>query len=75
MPVAPETDDWLEAGAALARLGGDAATKGRSFWNDALLAAQSARLGATLVTRNVADFRHLGRHIGVQAVAPFPHTP
>ena len=72
LPLAPETEDCLEAGAAVARLGGDAATKTRSFWNDALLAAQCARLGATVVTHNVADFRRLGRHIGVQALAPFP---
>jgi predicted nucleic acid-binding protein len=70
--VAPITDDWIMAGAAVARLGGEVVTKGRSFWNDALLAAQSARLGATLVTQNAADFRRLRRYTGVHAVAPFP---
>ncbi len=70
--IAPEREDWIAAGSALARLGGEAVTKGRSFWNDALLAAQCARLGATLVTHNMADFRRLGRHLDVRAVAPFP---
>jgi len=70
--LAPVDEDWLVAGAALARLGGDAVTKGRSFWNDALLGAQCARLGATLVTHNAADFRRLRRWIGVRAVPPFP---
>ena len=70
--VAPTADDWVVAGAALARLGGEGVTKGRSFWNDALLAAQCARLGAVLVTNNAADFRRLRRYIRVRAVAPFP---
>src|SRR5260221_13890766 len=50
--VAPATEDWTRASAAVARLGGKAVTKNRSFWNDALLAAQCARLGTTLVTSN-----------------------
>ena len=70
--LAPTSDDWLTAGSAMARLGGEHVTKGRSFWNDALLAAQCARLGATLVTSNAADFRRLRRYIGVRAVPPFP---
>jgi predicted nucleic acid-binding protein len=68
----PTADDWITAGTALARLGGDRVTKGRSFWNDALLAAQCARLGATLVTQNAADFRRLHRYVAVHAVPPFP---
>jgi predicted nucleic acid-binding protein len=70
--VAPEPDDWVSAGTAIVRLGGDAVTKSRLFWNHALLAAQCARLGATLVTHNVTDFRRLGRHLAVQVAAPFP---
>jgi predicted nucleic acid-binding protein len=70
--LAPEPEDWVAAGAALARLRGDAVTKGRSLWNDALLAAQCARLGVTLVTHNAADFRRLARHLAVRAAAPFP---
>lgn len=70
--LAPTSEDWLAAGGALSRLGGGAATKGRSFWNDALLAAQCARLGATLVTNNREDFKRLRRHFAVATVAPFP---
>jgi predicted nucleic acid-binding protein len=70
--VAPITDDWIAAGAALARLGGEGITKGRSFWNDALLAAQCARLDATLVTNNAKDFRRLRRYIAVRVSPPFP---
>lgn len=73
--VAPTADDWIGAGSAMARLGGEAATKTRSFWNDALLAAQCARLGATLVTGNRSDFRRLARHLPVRTVAPFPSPP
>ncbi len=47
-------------------------TKGRSFWNDALLAAQCSRLGATLITSNQADFKRLRTFTRVRAVAPFP---
>jgi predicted nucleic acid-binding protein len=70
--AAPTADDWLKAAASIARLGGGAVTKTRSFWNDALLAAQCARLGATLLTRNAADFKRLARHIPVRVVSPFP---
>lgn len=70
--VAPTVDDWTRAATAIARLGAEDVTKGRSFWNDALLAAQCARLGVTLLTHNGADFRRLGRYLGVRAVAPFP---
>jgi predicted nucleic acid-binding protein len=65
-------EDWIMAGSSIARLGGDAVTTGRSFWNDALLAAQCASVGATLVTTNTADFRRLTRYIPVKVAAPFP---
>ena len=74
--AAPTAEDWLGAGSALAKLGGDAVTKTRSFWNDALLAAQCARLGAILITHNRADFKRLARQIPVHSVPPFPsRTP
>lgn len=69
---APSPEDWIVAGSTVARLGGDAVTKGRSFWNDALLASRCASVGATLVTTNTADFRQLARYIPVKVVAPFP---
>jgi predicted nucleic acid-binding protein len=69
---APAAADWLEAGTAIARLGGAAVTKSRSVWNDALLAAQCARLDAVVVTSNTADFQRLGRVIPVRTAAPFP---
>ncbi len=71
-PLAPQTEDWLAASAAVGRLGGEAITKSRSFWNDALLAAQCARLNATLLTSNAKDFRRLGRHLSVEVREPFP---
>ncbi len=73
--TAPTVDDWISAGSAFAKLGGDAVTKTRSFWNDALLAAQCARLGATLVTRNRSDFKRLSRHLPVRTASPFPSPP
>lgn len=70
--AAPTSDDWMRAAWSVAKLGGGTVTRNRSFWNDALLAAQCARLGVTLVTHNGSDFRRLARHLGVRAVAPFP---
>lgn len=70
--LAPDPSDWIAAASAIAALGGDTVTKVRSFWNDALLAAQCARLGLTVVTRNGAGFRRLGRRLAVRTVAPFP---
>ena len=70
--AAPETTDWPRAARAVARLRGEAVTKSRSFWNDALLAAQCARMGATLVTHNLPDFRRLRPVLGIRAAAPFP---
>ncbi len=71
-PLAPQAEDWLAASVAVGRLGGKAITKSRSFWNDALLAAQCARLKATLLTSNAKDFRRLGRHLPVEVREPFP---
>ncbi len=71
-PLNPTADDWLQAAGVIARLGGDVVTKTRSFWNDSLLAAQCARVGAKLLTRNTEDFRRLRRYIAVRAVPPFP---
>ncbi|GJG86280.1 hypothetical protein tb265_14610 [Gemmatimonadetes bacterium T265] len=61
----PTHEDWMAAGAALQRLGGEEATRGRSFWNDLLIAASCARVSATLLTRNVEDFRPILRIIPV----------
>jgi predicted nucleic acid-binding protein len=72
VPLAPTPEDWVAAALTVTRLGGEAVTKSRSFWNDALLAAQCARLGATLITHNVSDFRRLGQHLALRAAAPFP---
>lgn len=59
---APSYGTWKEAGAALARLGGGAAS---GFYNDVLIAASCREHGVTLVTRNVRDFRR------IQTVLPF----
>lgn len=71
-PLAPTGGDWLSAASAIARLGEELVTKSRSFWNDAILAAQCERLGMTLVTENAQDFRRLRRFLKVEVIAPFP---
>ena len=67
--VTPSHDDWMTAASALADLGGDAITSRRSFWNDLLIAASCARVGAALMTRDADDFRRIRRAIPVQLVA------
>lgn len=69
--ITPTHADWLAAGDALNALGGEEATRGRSFWNDLLIAASCARVGATLVTRNATDFQRIQRAIPV-LVRPRP---
>ena len=69
--LTPTHADWITAGTALQQLGGDAATKGRSFWNDLLIAASCGRLGVTLLTRNTDDFRRIQRVVSV-SVQPRP---
>lgn len=44
----------------------------RSFANDILLAATARELGATVVTRNLADFNVIGRVVPIKAAAPWP---
>lgn len=68
---APNEGDWAKAAIAVARLESGPG-KSRSFWNDALLAAQSARLRCTLITSNRADFERLQRAIPVSIAPPFP---
>ena len=63
--VTPVHEDWLVAGEALRVLGGHAATKRRSFWNDVLIAASCLRAHATLVTSNADDFRRIRKVIPV----------
>jgi predicted nucleic acid-binding protein len=64
--LTPSHEDWLVAGDALRVLGGHAATKRRSFWNDAIIAASCLRVRATLVTSNAADFRRIRTVIPVE---------
>ena len=67
--VTPTHADWMTAGEALAQLGGDAATKGRSFWNDLLIAASCLRNDATVVTANAGDFARIRRILPVAVMA------
>ena len=70
----PSPDDWLVAAQVVVKLCGARITKSRSFWNDVLLAALCSRLGLTLVTANLPDFRRIGRHLPLESVAPFPRA-
>lgn len=66
--ITPSHDDWAFAGNAVRILGGDAVTARRSFWNDVLIATSCARVGATLLTSNKADFARIRRVIPVDIV-------
>lgn len=67
--LVPSHEDWVRAGRALVDLGGDAVTTRRSFWNDLLIAASCARVGALLMTRNADDFVRIRRTIPVDLVS------
>lgn len=69
--LAPIHDDWTMAARAVSRLEAGSG-KSRSFWNDALLAAQCARMGCTLITSNRGGFERLQGEIAVDIVEPFP---
>ena len=68
---APTADDWWTAG-DLVRTIGDRhdweVSKRREFQNDALIALTARRHGATLVTRNRADFSLLERSCRFRAL-------
>lgn len=58
---------------ALRRLGGFAGSLGtRAFANDMLIAATARELGATIVTRNLSDFRVIARVLPVRFEPPWP---
>lgn len=62
----PMTIDWLRAGNAIRRVGRQHSYEqvGRArLTNDALIAAMALRIGATILTRNSADFALLHDHI------------
>lgn len=44
----------------------------RSFGNDLLLAATARELGATVITRNLADFQLIGRVVDLKVASPWP---
>lgn len=67
--ITPSHDDWAFAGNAVRILGGDAVTARRSFWNDVLIATSCARVGATLLTSNKADFARIRRIVPVDIAA------
>ena len=59
----------------LRALGGYAASLAqRSFANDILLAATARELGATIITRNVADFQLIRRVVSFKYQAPWPEN-
>lgn len=69
--LAPSPRDWVVAATAT-RIAAAAEGKSRSLWNDALLAAQCARLGCVLITQNLRDFTRLQCEIPLEVAAPFP---
>lgn len=70
--VAPSVGAWIESGAVLAHVAPRDTVPTRSLANDVLLAATCREHGIVLVTRNLRDFRRIGRHIAHDAVAPWP---
>jgi predicted nucleic acid-binding protein len=72
----PSMRTWelaAEIDRGLRRLGGFAGSLGtRAFANDMLIAATARELGATIVTRNLSDFRVIARVMPVRFEPPWP---
>jgi predicted nucleic acid-binding protein len=72
----PSMRSWelaAEIDRGLRELGGFAGSLGRrSFANDMLLAASARDLGATIVTRNLGDFRIIARVMPIRCEPPWP---
>ena len=64
--VTPGASDWERAGDVLGRIRKTEPrlrSKVPTLWNDVLIALSARQIGATLVTRNVADFERLRRYV------------
>ena len=64
--VTPGASDWERAGDVFGRIRRTEPrlrSKVPSLWNDVLIALSARQIGATLVTRNVADFELLRRYV------------
>jgi predicted nucleic acid-binding protein len=72
----PSMRTWelaAEIDRGLRELGGYAGSlRQRGFANDMLLAASARDLGATIVTRNLGDFRIISRVMPIQFEPPWP---
>jgi predicted nucleic acid-binding protein len=66
--LVPTFADWQRAGTLLAALRlaePGFRSKLATLWNDTLITVTAARVGATVVTRDLGDFRLLTRHLPV----------
>jgi predicted nucleic acid-binding protein len=74
--LVPSGTAWNALGRTLSELsrrdGLDVARAPRSFAFDILIAASCREAGATLVSRNTADLKRIGRVLAFEYTAPFP---
>jgi predicted nucleic acid-binding protein len=67
--VAPSHDDWVAAARAQGRIWDRAPhLRKKTLLHDALIASSARRIGATVVTENVADFALIRAHVDHRAV-------
>jgi predicted nucleic acid-binding protein len=73
VPAAHTWELAAELDRELRALGGfDASLAQRSFANDLLIAASAREIGATIITRNLADFEIVRRVLDVRCEPPWP---
>ena len=74
--LVPTLQTWQRASAVdrrLRALGGfDSSLAQRSFFNDILIAASAREIGATVITKNLADFALLAQVLDVRFAPPWP---
>jgi len=74
--LVPTLQTWESASAIDRRLRSlgsfDSSLAQRAFFNDILIAASAREIGATIITKNLADFGLIARVLDVRFVPPWP---
>ena len=71
-----DSNTWESASAVDRRLRSlgsfDSSLAQRGFFNDILIAASAREIGATVITKNLADFTLIARVLAVRFAPPWP---
>jgi predicted nucleic acid-binding protein len=75
--LVPTLQTWETASAVDRRLRAlgsfESSLAQRGFFNDILIAASAREIGATVITKNLADFALIARVLDLRFTSPWPH--